>query len=138
MTTTNVTAGLILALDLGKYKSVACVYDRATAQASFDSITTNKAELLRLIERHRPTLVVIEACALAGWVHDLCGEQGLVCKVANTASEAWKFKHQKRKTDKDDALRLAQLGALGQLPTVVIPSMPTRQWRAPLAPPPRP
>jgi hypothetical protein len=33
----------------------------------------------------------------------------LRCKVANTASEAWKFKQTKRKIDKDDALRLAQL-----------------------------
>jgi transposase len=136
-TTTNsiapTAAGLILAIDLGKYKSVACAYDRTTAQAAFDSITTSQAELLRLIDRHRPALVVIEACALAGWVHDLCQERGLVCKVANTASEAWKFKHTKRKTDKDDALRLAQLEALGQLPTVVIPPVRARQWRALIA-----
>jgi hypothetical protein len=26
----------------------------------------------------------------------------LPCRVANTASEAWKFKHSKRKTDRDD------------------------------------
>jgi transposase len=74
-------------------------------------------------------LVVVEACLLAGWVHDLCAELGLACKVANTASAAWKFKHQKRKTDRDDALRLAQLEALGQLPAVVLPDTHTRQWR---------
>lgn len=132
-TTTTIAADTILAIDLGKYKSVACVYHRGTAQAAFDTFTTSSAELLRLIQRHRPTLVVIEACALAGWVHDLCSERGLPCKVANTASEAWKFKHTKRKTDKDDALRLAQLEALGQLPTVVIPPQQTRQWRALIA-----
>ena len=71
--------------------------------------------------QHRPAVVVIEACLLAGWVHDLCAERGLPCQVANTASEAWKFKHAKRKTDRDDALRLAQLYALGQLPTVTVP-----------------
>jgi transposase len=71
----------------------------------------------RRVERHQPTLVAFEAFTLSGWVHDLCGELGLPCKVANTASEAWKFKHVKRKTDKDDALRLAQLEAPGQLPT---------------------
>jgi len=70
---------------------------------------------------------------LAGWVHDLCHEVGLPCHVANTASEAWKFKHQKRKTDRDDALRLAQLFALGQLPTVTVPPPATRQWRALIA-----
>src|SRR5262245_34220265 len=106
--TTAATPGLILALDLGKYKTVACLYDRASAQASFETLTTGRPELLRLLQRHRPTLVVIEACALAGWAHDLCAERGHRCEVANTASEAWKFKHAKRKTDKDDALRLAQ------------------------------
>jgi transposase len=133
MSTTTTASGPILALDLGKYKSVACLYERGTAQASFDTLATSKAELLRLIDRYRPALVVIEACALAGWVHDLCAERGLSCKVANTASEAWKFKHTKRKTDKDDALRLAQLEALGQLPTVAIPPQQTRQWRSLIA-----
>jgi transposase len=120
----------ILALDLGKYKSVACLYDRATAAARFHALDTNREQLRQLFERHRPAVVVIEACALAGWVHDLCAELRLLCKVANTASEAWKFKHAKRKTDKDDALRLAQLEALGQLPTVVTPPKQTREWRA--------
>jgi transposase len=53
--------------------------------------------------------------------------------VANTASEAWRFKHAKRKTDRDDALRLAQLDALGQLPEVVTPPKPVREWRALIA-----
>src|SRR5262245_54293234 len=123
----------ILALDLGKFKSVACAYDPATAQAHFETLTTGRAELVRLFDRHRPAVVVIEACTLAGWVHDLCAERGVACKVANTASEAWKFKHTKRKTDKDDALRLAQLEALGQLPIVTIPPHQTRQWRSLIA-----
>ena len=131
-TTTHATtaAGAILALDLGKYKSVACAYDRATAQPRFHTLDTTRDELRQLFERHRPAVVVVEACTLAGWVHDLCAELGLACKVANTASEAWKFKHTKRKTDKGDAFRLAQLEALGQLPTVVIPPKQTREWRA--------
>jgi transposase len=122
----------ILALDLGKYKTVACAYDPA-APARFETVTTGRPELERLIGRHRPACVVIEACALAGWVSDLCAELGLPCRVANTASEAWKFKHAKRKTDKDDALRLAQLAALGQLPEVVTPPKRVREWRALIA-----
>jgi transposase len=127
------TTGLILALDLGKFKSVACAYEPTTAPPQFATLTTSRAELIRLLERQRPAVVVIEACTLAGWVHDLCGERGLACKVANTASEAWKFKHTQGKTDKDDALRLAQLEALGQLPTVTIPPQQTRQWRSLIA-----
>ena len=99
--------GLILALDLGKYKTVACAYPGDPATARFESLATDRDHLRKLFAKHRPAVVVLEACALAGWVHDLCAELGLPCKVANTASEAWKFKHAKRKTDRDDALRLA-------------------------------
>jgi hypothetical protein len=53
--------------------------------------------------------------------------------VANTTSEAWKFKHTKGKTDRDDALRLAQLPALGQLPAVAVSPPQTRQWHALIA-----
>jgi transposase len=130
--TTN-PAGTILALDLGKYKSVSCLYTGSPDSARFDSFTTDRARLAKLLSRCQPSVVVIEACLLAGWVHDLCAQLGFACLVANTASEAWKFKHLKRKTDKDDALRLAQLYALGQLPTVALPPPATRQWRALIA-----
>jgi transposase len=118
----------ILAIDLGKYKSVACAY-RSGAEPSFHTLASNPEAFVRLCRRHRPDVVVIEACLLAGWVHDLCVGAGFACKVANTASESWKFKHSKRKTDRDDALRLAQLEALGQLPVVCLPDLQTRQWR---------
>ena len=130
---TTATTDAILALDLGKYKSVACLYDPADGAVLFQTLPTSRRELRRLLDGRRPAVVVIEACTLAGWVHDLCTELGLICKVANTAAEAWKFKHSKRKTDKDDALRLAQLEALGQLPAVTIPDKPTREWRALIA-----
>ena len=127
------TGTTILAIDLGKYKCVACAYDRATAAAEFRTVTTTRAEVERLIRTAGPAVVVIEACSLAGWVHDLCGELRIPCRVANTAAEAWKYKHAKRKTDRDDALRLAQLEALGQLPTVVVPAKRVREWRALIA-----
>ena len=135
-TTTTATtnpAGTILAIDLGKYQSVCCLYSGSPDHPRFDSFPTDRPRLRQLLERCQPSVVVIEACLLAGWVHDLCAELGLTCLVANTASEAWKFKHLKRKTDKDDALRLAQLYALGQLPTVALPPPATRQWRALIA-----
>jgi transposase len=135
MTTTAKTtaADTILALDLGKYKSVACVHHEATGAVRFTTFDTTRAELQRLIGQEQPTVVIIEACLLAGWVHDLCAELGVPCLVANTASEAWKFKHLKRKTDKDDALRLAQLYLLDQLPTVTLPPTTVRQWRSLIA-----
>src|SRR5262249_47835622 len=114
MTTTETTgasptaAAPLRAMDLGKYKGGACVY-HAADRYTFHAIDTSLAEVGRLIRRTRPAVVVIEACSLAGWVHDLCGELGVPCRVANTAAEAWKYKHAKRKTDRDDALRTAPL-----------------------------
>src|SRR5262249_55963481 len=130
MKTLNASTSAIVALDLGKYKSVACIYDGAPATAGFQTLSTSRAELVRFLPQHPGVTVVIEACALAGWVHDLCAGLGHPGVVADTAAEARKFKHSKRKADSDDALRLAQLYALGQLPTVVIPPPQTRQWRA--------
>jgi transposase len=127
------TGTTILAIDLGKYKCVACAYDRATTATEYRTVTTSRAEVERLVRAARPAVVAIEACSLAGWVHDRCGEIGVPCRVANTAAEAWKYKHSKRKTDRDDALRLAQLEALGQLPTVAVPEKRVRQWRALIA-----
>ena len=80
------TSSTILAIDLGKYKSVACTYARATAAAEFRTVTTSRAELDRLIRSTRPAVVVIEACTPAGWVHDLCAELGVPCKVAHTGA----------------------------------------------------
>ncbi|TMQ32053.1 MAG: IS110 family transposase [Planctomycetota bacterium] len=135
MTTTAKTtaADTILAIDLGKYKSVACVHDGASGTFRFSSFETTRSEMHRLLTRNRATVVIIEACLLAGWVHDLCAELGIRCLVANTASEAWKFKHLKRKTDRDDAQRLAQLYLLEQLPTVTLPPSSVRQWRSLIA-----
>ena len=132
-TTTTATVERILAIDLGKYKSVACDYLAMTGEVGFTTIDTSRAEMDKLLRKRRPDVVVIEACALSGWVYDLCGELRLPCRVANTASEAWKFKNAKRKTDRDDALRLAQLEALHQLPTVTIPAKPVREWRGLIA-----
>src|SRR5262245_37632960 len=123
------TSETIIAIDLGRHNSVACVYQRSTRQHNFRTLDTTPDALNRLLDRHRGALVVIEACANAGWVHDLACRNGHCVKVANTAAEAWKFKHLKRKTDRDDALRLAELEAIGQLPTVVMPDPATRQRR---------
>jgi transposase len=130
MTTTAKTtaADTILALDLGKYKSVACLY-RCADEHRFSTVPTSRAELARLIDRHRPDVILIEACLLAGWVRDLCVEKGVPCQVANTASEAWKFKHLKRKTDRDDALRLAEVYRLGKFPAVALPEKEVRERR---------
>ena len=61
----------ILAIDLGKYKSVACNYVTATGTARFATVVTHANEFDRLLSQESPDLVVIETCSIAGWVHDL-------------------------------------------------------------------
>jgi hypothetical protein len=56
MTTANTTATTtaILALDLGKYKSVACAYDPSDGGAArFHTLPTSRAELSRLLAPRR-------------------------------------------------------------------------------------
>ena len=46
------TTDTILAIDLGRYKSVACVYHRSSREHSFRTIDTTPAELTKLLARH--------------------------------------------------------------------------------------
>jgi transposase len=73
---------------------------------------------------------VFEACSQAGWVHDLCEELSLPATVAGTTGAAWQWKHVKRKTDRDDALKLARLAAVEQLEAVPVPPRAVRQWKS--------
>ncbi|MCH8148795.1 MAG: IS110 family transposase, partial [Planctomycetes bacterium] len=61
----------ILAIDLGKMKSVACDYESETAAHSFETARTEPAILEDLFRRHQPDRVVIEVGPAAGRVTDL-------------------------------------------------------------------
>ena len=126
----------ILALDLGKFNSVCCVYDPATHAHRFVATQTSPQTIHDLLVAHQAggddpsaTLLVIETCDVAGWVHDLATALGMAVAVANPAHEAWRWTRVKRKTDKDDALKLAKLAVLGQLPTAHMPGPQQRQRR---------
>jgi transposase len=127
------SAGAILAIDLGKYKSVAYVHDQATGEYGFTTFETTRMEMRRLLAAAQPAVVVIEARLLAGWVHDLCAQLRRTLSGRQHRQRGLEVKHLKRKTDKDDALRLAQLYLLGQLPTVTLPPTTVRQWRSLIA-----
>jgi transposase len=119
----------ILGLDLGKFKSLACLYDTDTTAARFATIHTDPAGLRESLEAERPGLVVFETCTVAGRVADTCDELGLPYAVANPMHEAWSRREVKRKTDRDDALKLARMAALGELPTVAMPTEAAREYR---------
>lgn len=121
---------VILAIDLGKYNSVFCRFDVSSRQAQFGSVVTTPDALRREVTRSPVQTVVFEACSQAGWLHDLCAEVGVSCLVANTNGEAWAWRNVIRKTDRDDALKLARLTAAGELQGVAIPDRATRQWKS--------
>jgi transposase len=119
----------IVAIDLGQSKSVFCRFDTTAGDYRFGSLATTGERIRTLLQRERPDQVVVEICPLAAVVHDVAGELGLKVIVADTTQDAWRWKNSKRKTDRDDALKLARLAALGQLNPVHIPSPRMREWR---------
>ena len=74
-------------------------------------------------------VVVMEACGPSGWISDLCEELGLKTFVCSTNEDAWKWANVKRKTDRDDALKLARLYILNELKPVHVPSKVHREFR---------
>ena len=76
----------ILAMDLGKGKSVACQYEAATGEHTFETIRTSRQEIHDLLVSVRPARVVIEVCPAAGFSEEPVvtgqrpiGPQGLGC-----------------------------------------------------------
>lgn len=123
----------ILALDLGKYKSVACDYEAETGRHNFATALSRRKALHDLIVDREPDRVVIEICSMAGWVSDLVRSLGIEIQVANTADERWRWRNVKQKNDRNDALKAAQLSAVNQLRGVHVPEQTMRQWRALIA-----
>lgn len=120
----------ILALDLGKFKSVSCLFDTEHNTTDFWTFSTDRDYLSLVVQKYQAELVVLEACSISGWVHDACVALGTRVLVCNPNQEAWRWKNVKRKTDRDDALKLAKLAALGQLVPVHIPAPAMREHRS--------
>ena len=120
----------IVALDLGKFKTVSCCYDTETLESSYEKFKTAPFVLHQLIARLGPDRVVFEVGPMAGWVHDVAASLGVDIQVANANHEGWRWRNVKRKSDRLDALKLARLSAMDQLPLVHIPSKRTREHRS--------
>jgi len=123
----------ILALDLGKFKTVGCEYERETGARRFRGSITAPAALEQLVKEVKPDRVVIEVCNIAGWVCDRLRGLGVEVQVANTSDDAWRWRKVKKKNDRCDALKAAQLSAVNQIREVHIPRIEVRQWRALIA-----
>ncbi len=120
---------LILAMDLGKYNTMCCFYDTNSQNAEFQSAATNKRYLTKVLTSRQIDLVVMEACGPSGWISDVCHEMGLEVVVCSTNDEAWQWSKVKRKTDRDDALKLARMASLKGLSPVHVPTPEVRQQR---------
>jgi len=120
----------ILAIDMGRSKSVSCDYVSPSAVHEFETVPTTPQAFHDLIIRRQPDVVVIEICPAAGWVRDLCEALEFRLVVANTSDEPWRWRKVKRKSDRDDALKLARLTSQNEIHAVHVPAKPIRQWRA--------
>ena len=78
----------ILALDLGKYKTVGCEYESESGAHRFKRSFTTPAALRKMVQAVKPDRVVIEVCSIAGWVCDLLRRLGVAVQVANTSDDA--------------------------------------------------
>ena len=120
----------ILALDLGKFKTVGCLYDTVSHEVTYTTIKTTPLAMHSLVATDLPGRVVLEVGPTAGWVCDVVGQTCDDVQVANPNTEGWRWRNVKAKTDRMDALKLAKLSAAEQLPLVYVPSMVVRQRRA--------
>jgi transposase len=118
----------ILALDLGKFKSVFCLLtDR---QPEYGKVSTDRQSIHDLLVKHQPDRLVMEIGPGAGWVHDLATALDLTVQVANPNDERWHWKRVKEKSDRKDAFKLADLSRMNDLPVMPMPSANVRQWRS--------
>jgi len=67
-------------------------------------------------------LLLVRSCAFIKLVLDIARALGKETETANTTPDAWRWKNVKKKNDREDALKLAKLSAMNQIPTVHIPS----------------
>ena len=127
---------MILSLDLGKFNTVACLYDTETQKYRFETIATKRSHVKSMLNDPlgpfgdiKPDLVVMEACGPSGWINHVCVSAGFQTIVCSTNDEAWSWKNTKRKTDRDDALKLAKMASMDMLTPVHMPSPTVAQKR---------
>jgi len=120
----------ILAMDLGKSKTVVCLYNDENSKHRFGKVITRPKQIHDLLVEEHPDRIVFEICSSAGWIYDIAKTLNFEVQVANPSTEGWRWKNVKRKNDREDALKLAKLSAMNQLPTVHMPKPEVRQKRS--------
>jgi hypothetical protein len=60
----------ILAIDLGKYNSLACLFSHGDRPPEYETIGTHRDYIEQLLAKTQPEVVVMETCSITDWVHD--------------------------------------------------------------------
>ena len=79
---------IILALDLGKFNTMCCLYNSKTRKHEFINAPTERNYLTTLLKKTKCDLVVMESCGPSGWINDLAmslGHKTLVCSTNEDA-----------------------------------------------------
>lgn len=121
---------MILAIDLAKAKSLFCWHDVVKGWQRWRNVPSTPQAFHDALVSQAVDRVIIEVCDMAGWIKDLCERLQLPLQIANGNTEGWRWRNVKKKTDKEDTLKLLSLSLTNQLPTVNLPDRPTRQWKS--------
>lgn len=121
----------LLSIDLSSYggTSVCCLVDPCSEAPRFQRVPTTREALRAHVEATTPDLVVFEMCGVAHVVRQALIDGPWHILVASVNEEPWRWRVVKRKTDRDDALRLAKLALAGDIVPVHMPPEAVRQWR---------
>ena len=122
----------ILAIDLGKSKSVFCKMDTIELKPRFSTLATSPQKFHDVfIELDRQnSIVLFEVGGQSGWLSDMLRLLGIEFKVANVNHPSWKWSNNPNKSDKNDAHRLAVMYHCGNFPEVYVPVKQVRQKRS--------
>lgn len=121
----------ILAMDLSSYgqTTVCCLYDTAERTQSYQRVQTTREAILAHAQRTEPDEIVFEACGVSHILYRVLEGGPWKVVVASVNEEPWKWRAVKRKTDRDDALKIAKLAAAGDIVPVFMPDDGSHQWR---------
>lgn len=120
----------ILALDIGKSKTVGCRFETSDGTHTFCEAKTLPAQIRELIAKERPERVVFEVGTEAGWIADICRELKVKYQSVNPSALVRSMHRRRAKSDRKDALDLAALSAMGKARCVHVPTKDIRARRA--------
>lgn len=116
-------------IDLGCESTVFCVVDEVGTQVAEDAVKTDAELLKAAFSKYSPLHCIVEAAPLAEWLCAVVESCGHTIHVVDSR-QAKAVTHSKKKTDKIDARKLAQLARTGWYNVVHRKSGKARELRS--------